>query len=79
MFDGIAVYLSLVLIFIWLGPVWRRHIARFGLVTDLAVHGTCQLLLGGHNQGRIATLFGCLMFSFTLMAYRKIKCRDLVA
>ena len=78
MFNGIAVYLSLVLMFIWAGPVWRLTFVRFGMVTDIIVHATCQFLLGGHGDGRIAVLFGCLMFSFTLMAYRKIRQRDLV-
>lgn len=79
MFEGLAVYMSLCLIFIWLGSTWRKHVARYGLITDIVIHGTCQLMLGGAHQGRIAVLFGCLLFSFTLMAYRRFRCSNVVS
>lgn len=79
MFNGIAVYLSLMMLFLWAGPKGRIHIARFGMFTDIVVHVAAQLMLGGHGDGRIAVLFGCLMFSFTLMGYRKIHIKQIEA
>lgn len=73
MFNGIALYISLMLLFVWAGTQGRLWLAKFGMLTDIVIHVACQWLLGGHNDGRIAVLFGCLLFSLTLMVYRKVN------
>lgn len=72
MLNGIAVFVMLTMFFMWCGPKWRQRIAGFGLVTDISIHILCQLLLGGANEGRLAVLFGCVMFNLSLMTYRKM-------
>lgn len=72
MFNGIAVFVMLLMLFMWLGPKWRQRLVGFGFLTDISVHLLCQFLLGGANEGRLAVLFGCVMFNLYLMTYRKL-------
>lgn len=71
MINGIAVFVMLTMMFMWAGTKWRQRMAGFGLLTDISIHLICQLLLGGANEGRLAVLFGCVMFNLFLMSYRK--------
>jgi hypothetical protein len=73
MINGIAVYISLCLLFIWFGTTWRKRLVGIGLLTDIGVHVILQLLLGGDGEGRLAVLFGGVMFNLTLMLYRKLR------
>jgi hypothetical protein len=72
MLNGIAVFVMLTMAFMWCGKQWRLRLVGFGLLTDIMVHVVCQALLGGANEGRLAVLFGCVMFNLSLMSYRKI-------
>jgi hypothetical protein len=72
MLNGIAVFVMLTMLFMWCGKKWRQRLAGFGFVTDISVHLICQFLLGGANEGRLAVLFGCVMFNLGLMTYRKL-------
>ena len=72
MFNGIAVFVMLLMLFMWCGTKWRQRLVGFGFVTDITVHILCQFLLGGANEARLAVLFGCVMFNLFLMSYRKI-------
>lgn len=72
MLNGIAVFVMLTMLFMWCGKKWRQRLAGMGLFTDISVHIICQLLLGGANEGRLAVLFGCVMFNLSLMSYRKL-------
>lgn len=72
MLNGFAVFVMLSMLFIWLGPKWRQRLAGFGFLTDISVHLIAQFLLGGAHEGRIAVLFGCVMFNLSLMTYRKL-------
>jgi hypothetical protein len=72
MLNGIAVFVMLLMLFMWLGRNWRQRLVGFGFITDLSVHVLCQFLLGGANEGRLAVLFGCVMFNLFLMSYRKL-------
>lgn len=72
MLNGIAVFVMLTMAFMWCGKKWRQRLVGFGLLTDVMVHILCQALLGGANEGRLAVLFGCVMFNLSLMTYRKI-------
>lgn len=72
MLNGIAVFVMLTMAFMWCGKQWRQRLVGFGLLTDIMVHVLCQALLGGANEGRLAVLFGCVMFNLSLMTYRKI-------
>ena len=72
MLNGIAVFVMLIMLFMWAGTTWRRRLAGFGFLTDIGVHLICQFLLGGANEGRLAVLFGCVMFNLYLMSYRQL-------
>lgn len=72
MLNGFAVFVMLTMLFIWCGPKWRQRLAGFGFITDITVHVIAQALLGGAHEGRIAVLFGCVMFNLSLMTYRKL-------
>ena len=72
MLNGIAVFVMLMMLFMWLGKKWRQRLVGFGFLTDISVHVLCQFLLGGANEGRLAVLFGCVMFNLFLMTYRKL-------
>jgi hypothetical protein len=71
--DGLAVWVALSIMFSWLGPKWRKRVVGMGLLTDISVHVILQTLLGGANDGRMAMLFGGVMFNLTLMLYRKLR------
>ena len=73
MINGIAVFIMLGMLFIWCGTKWRKRLAGFGMLTDISVHILMQLFLGGDGEGRLAVLFGCVMFNLSLMAYRKLR------
>ena len=68
---GIAVYVALLMLFLWLPTEGRQFVARMGFFTDISVHIICQWLLGGDGFGRMSMLFGCVAFNLTLMGYRK--------
>jgi hypothetical protein len=72
MLNGIAVFVMLAMLFMWLGKKWRQRLVGMGFLTDISVHVICQFLLGGANEGRLAVLFGCVMFNLYLMTYRKL-------
>ena len=72
MLNGIAVFVMLTMLFMWCGKKWRQRLVGMGFLTDISVHILCQLLLGGANEGRLAVLFGCVMFNLHLMTYRKL-------
>lgn len=72
MLNGIAVFVMLTMLFMWAGKKWRQRLAGFGFLTDISVHIIAQALLGGANEGRLAVLFGCVMFNLSLMAYRQL-------
>lgn len=72
MFNGIAVFVMLSMLFMWLGTKWRRILAGMGFFTDISVHILLQLFLGGDSEGRLAVLFGGVMFNLFLMTYRKL-------
>lgn len=72
MLNGFAVFVMLSMLFIWCGPNLRQRLAGFGFFTDITVHVIAQALLGGANEGRLAVLFGCVMFNLYLMTYRKL-------
>jgi hypothetical protein len=71
--NGLAVWIALCIMFSWLGSKWRKRIVGMGLLTDISVHILLQVLLGGANDGRMAMLFGGVMFNLTLMLYRKLR------
>jgi hypothetical protein len=73
---GIAVYIALVMLFLWLPKEMRVALARFGFFTDISVHLILQGLLGGDGYGRMSMLFGGVMFNLTLMFYRKFRCTE---
>lgn len=68
---GIAVYVALLMLFLWLPVPLRQSVARLGFFTDISIHIVCQWLLGGDGIGRMSMLFGCVAFNLTLMIYRK--------
>jgi hypothetical protein len=70
---GVSVFVGLLILFMWLGPVWRRRIVGLGAFTDIGVHFILQVLLGGASEGRMAMLFGGVMFNIALMVYRKLR------
>lgn len=72
MLNGIGVLVMLLMLFMWLGKKWRMRLAGMGFLTDISVHILGQLLLGGAHEGRLAVLFGCVMFNLYLMSYRKL-------
>jgi hypothetical protein len=72
MLNGIAVFVMLTMLFMWCGKKWRQRLAGFGFLTDISVHIVAQTFLGGANEGRLAVLFGCVMFNLSLMSYRKL-------
>lgn len=72
MLNGIGVFVMLLMLFMWLGCNWRRRLAGMGALTDISVHVLGQLLLGGAHEGRLAVLFGCVMFNLYLMSYRTL-------
>jgi len=72
MLNGIAVFVMLTMLFMWCGKKWRQRLAGFGFLTDISVHIIAQTVLGGANEGRLAVLFGCVMFNLSLMSYRKL-------
>lgn len=72
MIAGFAVFTMLAMLFMWCGPKIRQRLAGFGFFTDITVHVIAQALLGGAHDGRIAVLFGCVMFNLYLMTYRKL-------
>ena len=71
--DGIAVFVALFILYMWLGPVWRKRVAGLGFFTDISVHLVLQIMLGGASEGRMALLFGGVMFNIALLVYRKIR------
>lgn len=71
---GIAVYVALLMLFLWLPKHIRVLVASFGFFTDITVHLVLQGLLGGDGYGRMSMLFGGVMFNLTLMLYRKFRC-----
>ena len=71
MLNGIAVFVMLLMLYAWLGKTWRQRLAGLGFFTDVSVHILCQLMLGGAHDGRLAVLFGCIMFNLFLMTYRR--------
>lgn len=79
MTNGIALYISLMLLFFWAGPKGRLWLVKFGMATDILVHVICQWLFGGHNDGRMAILFGCLLFSLSLLIYRRVNQKHIQA
>jgi hypothetical protein len=72
MLNGIGVFIMLIMLFIWIGGEWRMRLAGYGALTDIGIHVLGQLLLGGAHEGRLAVLFGCVMFNLYLMTYRKV-------
>lgn len=72
MLNGIGVCIMLMMMFMWVGKPWRRRLAGYGALTDISVHILGQLLLGGAHEGRLAVLFGCVMFNLYLMSYRSM-------
>lgn len=73
MMGGLSVFVALLIMFMWLGPVWRRKVAGMGFFTDIGVHIILQLLLGGASDGRMALLFGGVLFNLALVVYRKLR------
>jgi hypothetical protein len=71
---GIAVYVALMMLFLWLPKEGRVFVARMGFFTDITIHFILQVMLGGDGYGRMSMLFGGVMFNLTLMAYRKYRC-----
>jgi hypothetical protein len=72
MLNAFAVFVMLAMLFMWVGKKWRQRLVGMGFLTDISVHIICQFLLGGANEGRLAVLFGCVMFNLYLMTYRKL-------
>lgn len=72
MLNGFAVFVMLAMLFVWCGTNIRQRLAGFGFFTDISIHLIAQFLLGGAHEGRIAVLFGCVMFNLYLMTYRKL-------
>lgn len=72
MINGIAVFVMLVMLFMWAGTKWRKRLVGFGFLTDISVHILLQSFLGGDGEGRLAVLFGGVMFNLFLMTYRKV-------
>lgn len=70
---GIAVYVALIMLFLWLPKDMRVAVAKFGFFTDITVHLILQGLLGGDGYGRMSMLFGGVAFNITLMLYRKFR------
>ena len=68
---GIAVYIALLMLFLWLPREGRQAVARAGFFTDITVHIILQVMLGGDGFGRMSMLFGGVAFNLTLMGYRK--------
>jgi hypothetical protein len=68
---GIAVFVALLMLFLWLPVSLRQSLARFGFFTDISIHIVCQVMLGGDGIGRMSMLFGCVAFNLLLMVYRK--------
>lgn len=73
MINGIAVFIALCFLFLWLGSTWRKRLAGMGFFTDITIHILLQLFLGGANDGRLAVLLGGVMFNVTMLAYRKLR------
>ena len=72
MINGIAVFVMLIMLFMWAGTKWRKRLVGFGFLTDISVHILLQAFLGGDGEGRLAVLFGGVMFDLFLMFYRKV-------
>lgn len=72
MLNAFAVFVMLTMLFMWVGKKWRQRLVGMGFITDITVHIICQAMLGGANEGRLAVLFGCVMFNLSLMTYRKL-------
>jgi hypothetical protein len=72
MINGLAVFIMLCMMFMWLGTKWRKRLVGFGLLTDISIHILLQAFLGGDGEGRLAVLFGGVMFNLFLMLYRKV-------
>jgi hypothetical protein len=68
---GIAVFVALLMLFLWLPTPIKQAVARLGFFTDISIHIVCQLMLGGDGVGRMSMLFGCVAFNLMLMIYRK--------
>ena len=73
MFNGLAVFIMLSMMFMWCGSKWRKRLVGFGLLTDISIHILLQAFLGGDGEGRLAVLFGGVMFNLSLMIYRKLR------
>lgn len=73
MINGVAVFVMLCMFFMWFGSKWRKRLAGFGLLTDISIHILLQAFLGGDGEGRLAVLFGGVMFNLALMTYRKFR------
>lgn len=73
MLDGLSVFTGLLLLFMWLGPSLRRKVAGLGGFTDVGIHIVLQVMLGGAAEGRMAMLFGGVMFNIALLVYRKLR------
>jgi membrane-associated protease RseP (regulator of RpoE activity) len=73
MLNGIAVFIMLSMMFMWCGSKWRKRLVGFGLLTDITIHVLLQAFLGGDGEGRLAVLFGGVMFNLALMFYRKVR------
>lgn len=73
MVNGTAVFIMLLMFFMWCGSKWRKRLAGFGLLTDIGIHILLQAFLGGDGEGRLAVLFGGVMFNLSLMMYRKVR------
>lgn len=71
---GIAVYVALIMLFLWLPKEARQFVARMGFFTDITIHLVLQGLLGGDGYGRMSMLFGGVAFNLTLMGYRRFAC-----
>lgn len=71
--NGLAVWIGLCIMFSWAGSKWRKRLVGMGMLTDIATHVILQAMLGGASDGRMALLFGGVMFNLTLMLYRKLR------
>lgn len=68
---GVAVFVALLMLFLWLPTPVKQAVARLGFFTDVGIHIVCQWILGGDGVGRMSMLFGCVAFNLFLMIYRK--------
>lgn len=72
MVNGITMWIACMLLASWIPAHWKRRIVGYGMLTDITVHITLQLLFGGDSAGRIGMLFGGVLINLTMHAYKHL-------